>query len=726
MACEGVITTQQLIDMGIDADSSSEYVSSDNPTMVTRLGKTKKTVQGMNDDAQAFLDAAQEQVDNIIYTVGFEPAGLFEIGANVTSSQQVLSYDGEQYRTDGAGTVTQATPELDPLPWYNVTLQDKKTVARSLNALDSQVIYDTDTVTPIPAYIYSASQQKTYSVPAEAVGKNISIVVDNVLTTSDLLSYIMPLSQTVLEMSYNVIRYGAISDDLSSGDIALAALALEFDYLTIPLGFTLRVSDIPTNIKVIAGGGRLKYENSGSIITYAMPAGFKISDVEIETVYRNSIVLASPTMSVSKVTEIQSDVRTDAGRYSCVEWFSAGSITFTEHVTNNTGLRVVAMGKAIINGIVTNVNHIGEGTDGNAHGVDGIKCSGLTGVIISNYQCYGTSRDVIDTFIGGGNCNISDVFADGYYFNQIEIKSEGIAAPDNDVTPHDINISNINIESGGKGAASNFAALFLFNQDEGSVLNSPRRVNVTNWNARLIGTTATGTYHGIYGVGAYDLNLVNTNLLSAKDNGMTLTRCNSIKLTNSNIHGNTRAANFNDVNDIELANSTLGEDLESGSVSSYGAFFSGTCDGVDLVNSHIKGSIRGISGEAATVNNFKAANSNVFGQTRVDIFDGMEFTACTLDGNSSPGAADVFISGTDTPSTKLKIVGGTIKNGRYGVNQQSLNKFTAIGVDFENLTVPMGGAVANNNRRVIGCLSDGAGAFSTPAGDDVIVNNIEI
>lgn len=65
----------------------------------------------------------------------------------------------------------------------------KNSIARSLNVLDSDVIYDTDTVTPIPAYIYSASQQKTYSIPSDAQGKTIKTLTGATLTTSDDAAY---------------------------------------------------------------------------------------------------------------------------------------------------------------------------------------------------------------------------------------------------------------------------------------------------------------------------------------------------------------------------------------------------------------------------------------------------------------------------------------------------------------------------------------------------------
>lgn len=525
----------------------------------------------------------------------------------------------------------------------------------------------------------------------------------------------------------DVRHYGADGTGTAVQNQVLAAAAADVGFAVIPTTVTLRVSDIDTTLIGLYGRGRLIWDNDAvSIITYEMPDNFRVDGVEIETIYRNRLAIKALNLKVNNVTEIQSDARTDQARYSAVEWQSDGDIVITNHETVNTGLRVLGAGVVTIDFVVTRVNHVGEGPDGNNHGVDGIKASGLSGLNISNHVCYGTSRDVIDSFIGGGACNITNVWADGFYFNEIELKSEGTTAPDNQITPHDINISNIYIKSGGQGTASNWAALFIFNQSEGSILNSPRRVNVSNWNSRLIGTTATGTYHAVYAVGAYDLNFVNVNLLSAKDNGLTAIRCNSVKLVNSNIHGDSRGASFDEVNDIKLENSTLGEDLEAATVANIGAFFSGTNDGAQLSNSSIKGTSRALSGESATVNKLKAVNSVFEGPNRVDIFDSLEFTACTLDAKAAPGGNDVFLSGTSTPSTKLKIIGGTLKNGRFGINQQSLNKLVCLGVDFENLTAPMGGVVANNNRRIVNCLSDGAGSFPTPSGDDVITGNIEI
>ena len=533
------------------------------------------------------------------------------------------------------------------------------------------------------------------------------------------------LSLVLRDTTGDIRKYGDLNAGNAIVDGLLQAVADHVGFAKIHKGVVIRVSTIPTTLKSIDGGGRLIWDNNAaSIITYVMPAGFRVEDIEIETVYRSRLAIKADNLKVYGVREIQSDTRTDIARYNCVEWVSDSDISINRHRTANTGLRAMGGGVVSIDDAVLFVNNVGQGPGANDNGVDGIKCSGLSGVNINNVKCYGSSRDVIDTYIGGGACNISNIWADGFYFNEIEIKSQGTAAADNQITPHDINISNIYVGSGGNGSLSNFAALFLYNQTEGSVLNSPRRVNVSNWNSRLIGAGASATYHGVYALGAYDLNFTNVNLLSAEHYGMTLTRCNSVKISNSNLHGKIRGATIIDCKEVSIINSTLGEDREASTISTHGLVFAGSNNNIKLSNSTVKGSTRGISGEGATVNYLKVDNSEIYGANRIDIFDGVEFSNSTLDGRGIPGGADVLFTDANTPSTKLKIIGGTVKNGRYGINQQSLSKFACIGVDFENLTSPMGGIVSNNNRRVVNCLSDAAGSFPTASGSDVITGNI--
>lgn len=64
---------------------------------------------------------------------------------------------------------------------------DTSTIARSLNVLDSQVVYSTDTTTVLDnvLYIYDATSQVTWGVPAlDSAGKTIASVVGSALTTT--------------------------------------------------------------------------------------------------------------------------------------------------------------------------------------------------------------------------------------------------------------------------------------------------------------------------------------------------------------------------------------------------------------------------------------------------------------------------------------------------------------------------------------------------------------
>lgn len=730
-----------------------DYVVNSEGTVVTRTGKTiptlDKVLSGLTLDA---LGYAPTPVNGGVWTSGQE----------FNFYNEYMIYNGEAYSPLPATVLPYTVGAIPDLGFvYQIRLNDaysidwnNKTIG--YNADDwrgfTEALYaETDTVdnglpdTAIASQRLDAMKATfdVYGTVADLasgkfqVGKRVAVTdrgngvflvgAGGVETGTYVLSAGPSRTAELTDKNGIISYYGDLSDGAVINNAALQGAANHVGFVVIPKGVSLRVSTIPETLTSISGGGRLIWDNNApSLVTYTMPPNFSVKDVEIETIYRNRLAIKADYLKVSGVVEIQSDTRTDMARYNCVEWLSDTDVSVALHETRNTGLRVRGGGVVTIDYVVARVNHVGEGPDGDNHGCDAIKASGTSGTNISNIVSYGSSRDIIDTYIGGGACNINNVWGDTYYFNQIEIKSEGILAPDNDITPHDINISNIRVGSGGKGSASNFAALLIFNQNEGSILNSPRRVNVTNWNSRLIGTTASATYHGIYALDVYSLNLVNVNLLSAKNYGMTLTRCKSVKMANSNIHGVARGGNFVDVTDISLVNSSLGEDLEAASISSYGAFFSGVSSKVKVSNSTIKGTTRGISGEAATVNKLKISNSEVFGVNRIDIFSDIDISNTELDGNSTTSGSDVFLSSASTPSTKLKIMGGTIKNGRYGVNQQSLNKFVCIGVDFEGLSSPMGGVVANNNRRIIGCLSDGSGVFPTASGSDVIVNNIVI
>ena len=238
--CSGLITNEDLQNAKIDAASSSEFVSSGNPTLTTRLGSVKKTVQGMNDDADSQLSVNQSAfdnqtttnqstfdtqlsdnqatADNLIYVAGYQNIGVFGVGLTVQSAQDTLTYNGEEFNTTAGPfpyTTTGATPTLDSADWYNVTLEARKTVALYLNVLDSDVIYDTPGEI-VSKYIYSPSQQKTYSVPADAIGKTISSVVGNVLNTVEAGGpYFMTTQQALYQITESPLSHGGVGDGVA-------------------------------------------------------------------------------------------------------------------------------------------------------------------------------------------------------------------------------------------------------------------------------------------------------------------------------------------------------------------------------------------------------------------------------------------------------------------------------------------------------------------------------
>ena len=157
---------------------------------------------GDGNEMRTHLDMNSNEIVNISTDVD-NPNSALSVAdgdaryVNVTgdSMSGTLDLQGNKILIPDAVGLNEPTT-LGQVNQLNALGEDLATVARSLNVLDLDVIHDTDTVTAIPAYIYSASQQKTYAVPADAQGKFISSVVDDLLTTSDLSEYILRTNET--------------------------------------------------------------------------------------------------------------------------------------------------------------------------------------------------------------------------------------------------------------------------------------------------------------------------------------------------------------------------------------------------------------------------------------------------------------------------------------------------------------------------------------------------
>lgn len=169
-----------------------------------------------NNSTKALGDFAVDSA-NAIANSGYNfDLGEFTSGKTVTAANQALHHNDIYYITTAAlpYTTTGATPDADPATWKAISLQPLQQVARSLNVGDSEVMQDTDTVTPIVYYIYSSSQQKAYKAPQEAAGKLISTVVGDVLTTSDSSTY--KLLAIDPESKDKVFNYATITGMTSS------------------------------------------------------------------------------------------------------------------------------------------------------------------------------------------------------------------------------------------------------------------------------------------------------------------------------------------------------------------------------------------------------------------------------------------------------------------------------------------------------------------------------
>ena len=164
-------------------DSITEFIESEESTLLDQYGNTRKTLKGVEESTN--------------YIIGWNIVGDFSTTPESTSINDVLTsksisgYEDALWRTNQTlpytptGSDPTQSPELGK--WVVVAQGELKSIARSLNVLDSEVIYSTDTITVLDNvfYIYDPVNQKIWSKPVSVgVGETILSVVGNVLTTS--------------------------------------------------------------------------------------------------------------------------------------------------------------------------------------------------------------------------------------------------------------------------------------------------------------------------------------------------------------------------------------------------------------------------------------------------------------------------------------------------------------------------------------------------------------
>ena len=117
----------------------------------------------------------------------------------ILSSGGVPTYNGATVRLDVEGNYSLKILDKNGAQTYYIhnvfegePITELEAIARSLNVLDSQVIYSTDTTTVLDnvLYIYDQSAQITYSIPVlNGTGETIISLTSNKLTTTGFDAY---------------------------------------------------------------------------------------------------------------------------------------------------------------------------------------------------------------------------------------------------------------------------------------------------------------------------------------------------------------------------------------------------------------------------------------------------------------------------------------------------------------------------------------------------------
>ncbi len=141
---------------------------------------------------------------------GKDYLGLHLTGLAFQTRASVSYYEGDLYQVKQGVTLPYLATSNDPSTESSLSKIDDELsiVARSLNILDTDVIYTDYTTLPLPQIVFSKTEQKAYIVPVGARGKLIQTVAGSVLTTTDNVTYNL---QTT-ESAYRAGRKNFITD----------------------------------------------------------------------------------------------------------------------------------------------------------------------------------------------------------------------------------------------------------------------------------------------------------------------------------------------------------------------------------------------------------------------------------------------------------------------------------------------------------------------------------
>lgn len=313
------LTTTDLDNGKTDLETLSTVVNSQaETTTVTRLGDTVKTLSGLTDE-----------FEQAIINSGYQVLGSFASGVTITSINQLLDYDGGLYRTTESlpYTTDGATPDLDSGEWVVVSDGVLSGIARSLNVLDSEVVYSTDTTTVLDGvlYIYDESEQAIFRKDdSVGLGETIVSVVGGVLTT-------------------NISTYDLYS--LSSGFIEATSTQLE--------------SVIPLD-----GEAWLNTTYSAVVVGDGVTIG-GVKSVNVNTIYKYSdIIVNTVSELINSNFEIGTVVKTK-GYYSVGDGGASSYLIAANQIVDGFGDHLLINGNsALIQGEDLDVRQQGARCDG--------------------------------------------------------------------------------------------------------------------------------------------------------------------------------------------------------------------------------------------------------------------------------------------------------------------------------------------------------------------------
>lgn len=558
----GSSAVKDLYDNAENLDTAVNDVA--NETWVDRLGVTRKTFYGMEQDFQQFL------IDS-----GYVNIGDYAAGLEITARNQTFWRDGELYRA-GASLDLPYTTTGD---WASEESLFVATGDRSLRQDLSNVASEDGKGAAMIGYTAPDGTRKTVSEFADDDGASlISYKVQGAGSTA----------RTISQKINQIVRpedFGAVGDGVSNdGEALVAALSTGNDLVLsegaeyLMDGYTL----VPSNGQRIIGPGTLHKTNTtdgGGNGSYTNPfiQILNVSDVDVSGV---KFFMPPGARRLAITIEDSSRVRISGCRSLgnetfCFIWKGSAFVSVTDNITSGGQFGIATGGDVAGNtdGLVTDIiiaNNIfsyasSEGIDINW---DTQRCSISGNILFSNNQSGpGPNTDELD--IGGGACReitvINNIIDGG------GISNTGIMVKKNPtVATQYVNVIGNVIRNLDTSETSGRGIRFTNSHNgliEGNVINGAYRgiqvdtdfANVAVRGNRISGITAEAINSGVVVSQSRNSGLiVSDNIISSSGGGIFVTDIVDFKITGNMVNLTTAGSGIHtDIGEIGIISDNI-------------------------------------------------------------------------------------------------------------------------------------------------------------------------